>query len=324
MSGPGSMTSQKPQEAGPTALLIAGPTASGKSALAIAAARALNGVVINADASQIYADLRILSARPTAAEEAAVPHRLFGFVPGAERYSVAAWLKAATAEIERARAGGRVPILVGGTGLYFKALLEGLAELPPIPDALRKEAAAIWDVEGAEGVHRRLEALDPEAAARLAPADRTRRVRALEVAMATGKTLKAWQAESAVPGPLHKADIEAVALLPEREALYRRCDERFLAMLEAGALEEVAALLARRLDPALPVMKAVGVRELGAFLGGTTDREGAVAAAQARTRAYAKRQMTWIRGQMAAWPKADPQDSGSLLESIVRKFQNSG
>lgn len=281
--------------------LIAGPTASGKSALALRLAQATGGEIVNADALQLYADLRLLSARPSAEEEAKAPHHLFGVADGADGWSVGRWLRAAMAVLDAIAARGRTAIVVGGTGLYFKALTEGLADIPAIPARARDEAAAVFDQAGEAAVRERLRTADPLAEARIASGDRTRLVRALEVWLATGQALTAWQGDTRPA--LVAGRWRAVALEPDRAALYHRCDARLAAMLAGGALDEVARLAARGLSPNLPVMKAVGVRELAAHLAGNLSLSEALALAQQETRRYAKRQMTWIRNQTPDWPR---------------------
>ncbi|MFC3638469.1 tRNA (adenosine(37)-N6)-dimethylallyltransferase MiaA [Camelimonas fluminis] len=282
------------------AVLIAGPTASGKSALAIDMARRLNGVVINADSMQIYRDLHVLTARPSAADEQAAPHRLYGVVDGAENYSVARWLAAAEQELQRARDLALTPIFVGGTGLYFRALLEGLSDIPPVPPELRAALRAEAELLAGDALHARLAARDPLMAARLEPGDRQRILRALEVVAATGRSLAAFQ-EQRVAGPLAAARTQRLFLAPERATLYARIDARFDQMMREGAVEEVKRLAARGLDPALPVMRAHGVPGLTAWLRGAAAREDAVTRGKADTRHYAKRQFTWFRHQMAGW-----------------------
>jgi tRNA dimethylallyltransferase len=276
-------------------LIVAGPTASGKSALALALAEELRGTVINADSMQVYRDLPILTAQPNAAARARAPHRLYGEIDAAEGFSAGAWRERAVAEIAASRAASRVPILVGGTGLYFRALLDGLAPTPPIPAEARNAARALHVELGPAAFHDRLRALDSEAAARLHPGDTQRLLRAYEVATATGRTLGDWQRGQASARDFSAA---AILLLPPREPLYAACDGRFLNMLALGAAEEVEALLARDLDPSLPAMRALGVRELASWLVGKIDRDAAIAAAQQATRNYAKRQMTWFRHQL--------------------------
>lgn len=284
-----------------TILLIAGPTASGKSALALRAAREIGGEIVNADALQLYADLRALSARPTPAETADVPHHLFGVADGADGWSVGRWVREATPLLADIAARGRTPVVVGGTGLYFKALTEGLAEIPPTPAAVRRSNEDMFDTLGEARFRDLLAQVDPRAEARIAAGDRMRLTRAMEVFEATGRPLTAWQADTA---PALAADSwTAVVIEPPREILYARCDARFDAMLADGALDEVRALLARGLDPNLPVMKAVGVRELAAHLRGETTVQAAAALARQETRRYAKRQLTWLRNQTPDWPR---------------------
>jgi tRNA dimethylallyltransferase len=282
-------------------LLIAGPTASGKSALALRLAERLQGEIVNADALQLYADLSILSARPTAEETAQVPHHLFGVADGADGWSVGRWLDAALPILKDIAARGRRAIVVGGTGLYFRALTKGLADIPAVPAAVRQAAAETYARLGEDAFRQALAARDPAAAARIAPGDRQRLLRAWEVAEATGRALTDWQAGT--QAPLGLGQWRAVVLEPDRETLYARCDARLLAMIEAGALEEVRALVARRLDPLAPVMKAVGVRELAAHLAGELTLPEAVARAQQETRRYAKRQLTWFRNQTPTWAR---------------------
>ena len=276
------------------ALLIAGPTASGKSARALALARERGGVVINADALQVYAGLRILSARPSPEEEAAVPHRLYGHVSAEQPYSVAAWLAEARREIEAAWAAGLLPIVTGGTGLYFRALEKGLAPVPETPEEVRSH----W--RGFTGdLHAELRARDAEMAQRLSPGDRQRVTRALEVVDATGRSLLDWQREGQEQAALEGASVERLFMEVPREELYARADLRFERMIEQGALEEARALMDR--DPMLPVMKAIGLPELVSHLKGEITLEDAVARARTATRHYIKRQLTWWRGQMAHW-----------------------
>lgn len=283
------------------ALIVAGPTASGKSGLALALARRLGGVVINADSMQVYRDLAILTARPGAADLAAAPHRLYGVWDGAERSTAARWRAAAEAELADARAAGRLPILTGGTGLYLHALTEGLAEIPPVPDAALADAIALHRRLGGAAFRERLAERDPALAARLEPGDSQRLVRAWAVAEATGRPLSAWQA-APPSGPPPGWRFRTILLDPPRAELYAACDRRFGVMMAAGAVDEVAALLARDLDPGLPVMKAVGVPELAAYLAGRIARDEAVEQAARATRRYAKRQVTWFRHQLAGAP----------------------
>ena len=282
-------------------LLIAGPTASGKSALALRAARALDGEIVNADALQLYADLRLLSARPSDEEQGGVPHHLFGVADGADGWSVGRWLRATSPVLEDILARGRPPVVVGGTGLYFKALTEGLADVPPTPAAVRQSVAAMYDALGEDRFRALLASADPNAARRIEAGDRTRLSRAMEVLEATGRPLSAWQADTAAA--VEPDAWRAVVILPDRAALYARCDARFDALLAGGALEEVRVLLAKQLDPNLPVMKAVGVRELQRHLAGELTLEAAADLARQETRRYAKRQLTWLRNQTPDWPR---------------------
>ena len=280
--------------------LIAGPTASGKSALAVALADALgNGVVVNADASQVYADLAILSARPTAEEMADVPHRLFGHVDGAEAHNAARWSDEARAEILDAHAAGKVPILTGGTGLYLRTLLFGIAPVPDIDPAVRDAVRAMSVADA----HAALAATDPPAATRLNPADTTRVARALEVVRSTGRPLADWQAAT-TGGIADDIALTPFILLPPRDWLRARCDTRLDDMFDSGAIEETEALLARALNPDLPVMRAIGVPQIADYLLGRIDRSEALERAQAATRQYAMRQFTWFRHQPPPhWPR---------------------
>ena len=291
----------------PRPILIAGPTASGKSELALALAQRLGGTVINADSMQVYRELRILTARPTPEDEARVPHALYGFVSGAEGYSAGRYAADAAKAIGEARAAGWVPIVVGGTGLYFKALLEGLSPIP----AADPEVRAFWRVEAARRPARELHALltvrDPEMAGRLMPTDTQRIVRALEILESTGRSLADWQREPGRP-VLAEPETVRLLLLPERAGHGALIDARFDAMLAAGVLEEVRALLAQGLSSELPIMRAHGVPALARHLQGALSLEGAVAAAKSHTRQYAKRQLTWLRRNMIAWKAVYPQE----------------
>ncbi len=280
----------------PSVLVLVGPTASGKSGLAIRLAQAFDGVIINADSMQVYRELRILTARPDEAALAQAPHRLYGTLSGREACSAGRWRDLAVAEIEAARAAGRLPLLVGGTGLYVRALQEGLAEIPAVPEAVRAAAVALHRELGGAAFQAELARRDPATAARLHANDSQRLVRAWEVFEATGRPLVEWQADAGSGGAPYR--FLNLVLLPPRQELYARCDSRFHAMLEAGALGEVESLLALGIDPALPVMKAVGVAELARHLAGHLSLEEAVATAQRNTRRYAKRQYTWLRTQL--------------------------
>ena len=279
------------------ALIVAGPTCSGKSALALDLAERLGGTVINADSMQIYRELRIVTARPSLAEEARVPHRLYGVRPAASPGSMAWWRQEALRDM--AESPG-MPILCGGTGLYLSALVNGIADIPEPDPAIREEARALLAEQGAAALHARLAEADPITAARLRPSDSQRIARAWEVWRSTGRSLAAWQASAHAPAAW---EFRTIVLDPPREALYARCDARLAAMLDQDMLGEVSALMARNLDPALPLMKAVGFREFAAHLRGETSLAQALAAAQQQTRNYAKRQTTWARGQMADWPR---------------------
>ena len=285
------------------ALLILGPTASGKTALALRLAERLDAEVINADSMQVYRDLRILTARPTREEESACPHHLFGVVDAAVRFSVGEWLRAATPVIDAIRDRGRTPLIVGGTGLYFKALTEGLAAIPdPPPEDTAALRAALAE-EGPEALHARLAEIDPDAARQLEPRDGVRIVRALAVKQATGRSILAWRADAAEPAPLAPGTWAGFALTPPRELLYARIEARFAAMLNEGALQEVEALAARRLDPTLPAMKAHGAPWLMAHLAGAMPLPEAADLSVRDTRRYAKRQMTWITHQAAGFAR---------------------
>lgn len=280
-------------------LLIAGPTASGKSAYAVRLARSQNGVVINADSMQVYAELRLLTARPSEEEEAAAPHRLYGHVSGAEAYSVARWQQEAMAQVEQAHEEGRLPILVGGTGLYFMSLLKGLAEVPEIRSEVREHWRAFTG-----DLHAALAGRDKASAARLHPSDRQRLIRALEVFDSTGHSLLDWQAAAEADAPLKHYGVNKHFISVPREELYARAEMRFDQMLAQGALDEVRGL--PKLEPNAPLMKAIGVPELQANLRGEMNLETAVAAAKTATRNYIKRQLTWWRGQMVDWDQVAP------------------
>jgi tRNA dimethylallyltransferase len=284
-------------------VLIAGPTASGKSALALALAEQRGGTVINADSMQVYRDLRIITARPTPAEEARVPHRLYGHVDAAENYSVGRWLTAVGPALDETRAAGRMPILAGGTGLYFKALTQGLSNITPIPPDIRARVRERMEAEGVAALHAELVRRDP--ATQLKPGDRTRVARALEVLEATGRTLADWHREG-LPPLIDASGAVKVFLAPERDELRRRIDARFDAMLAAGALDEVRVLMARNLDPLLPAMKAHGVPWLMRHLKGEVTLAEAAEGGKNDTRRYIKRQFTWARHQLPDWTWMEP------------------
>lgn len=299
----------------PPVLIIAGPTASGKSVLAVELADIFGGTVINADSMQIYRDLRVLTARPDATAEARAPHRLYGFLDAAERGSAAQWGALALDEIAAATRAGRLPIIVGGTGLYLRALERGLARVPEIPEEIHREAIDLYRLLGRVEFRERLARLDPASAGRLPPGDRQRLVRAYEVVRATGATLKTWQEE---PHPASTYRFSTILLMPPRDWLYAACHARFVRMIEAGALAEVASLAARGLDPDLPAMKALGVPELLHHLSSELSLDDATAAGQRRTRQYAKRQMTWFRHQTVADLRLDELLSENLLRRSRR------
>lgn len=281
--------------------LIAGPTASGKSRLALEMAQATGAVILNADSQQLYADLNVLSARPSAEDMAAAEHRLYGVADAADAWSVGRWTRAVLGEIKTLDSEGRLAILVGGTGLYFLSLTRGLADIPEVQPEIRDAVQTAYDAEGEAAFRRRLAAVDAEAETAIAPGDRQRLVRAFSVHAQTGRPLSAFKADTR---PLIAPDRwTGLVIAPERERLYANCDARVDVMIETGALDEARALMARHLDPGLPAMKAVGVRELAAHLAGEMTRDDAVAAMKQATRNYAKRQLTWFRNQTPDWAR---------------------
>jgi tRNA dimethylallyltransferase len=298
------------------AVLIAGPTASGKSALALTLARKTGGIIINTDSMQVYRDLKVITARPTPDEEALVPHRLYGHVDAGVNFSAGAWVADAAIVLGQARAEKRLPIFVGGSGLYFKALTSGLSAVPPIPTEIREAVRARLERDGVEALHAELECRDPSSAERLKPRDRTRIARALEVVEATGRSLSDWHREG-LPPLLPEGSFSALFLEPERDVLYARIDARFEAMLKAGALEEVAQLAARNLDSLLPAMKAHGVPALISHLAGKLTLEEASEIGRADTRHYAKRQFTWFRHQLPEFEWVKPEAAGEWLEAAA-------
>ena len=299
-------------------MLIAGPTASGKSALALALAEALGGTIINADAMQVYRDLRVVTARPTPEEEARAPHLLYGHEDAAENYSVGRWCVDASAALTAVEQGGRLPILAGGTGLYFKTLTRGLAAIPPIPSQIRSAVRERLKREGIAALYAELSARDDASARRLMPADRARISRALEVVLATGRSITDWHAEG-MKAALDPHAAVKVFLDVDRAQLYRRIDSRFDAMLASGALDEVRALAGRQLDPALPAMKAHGVPWLIRHLNGEIDLPAAVEAAKRDTRRYSKRQATWFRHQLPDWTWIAPETAlGEIRRALGR------
>ena len=301
----------------PRLALIAGPTASGKSALALALAERHRGTVINADSAQVYRDLRVLSARPSVEEEARAPHRLFGYIDGAESCSAARWAADAKGAIAEAHAADRLPILVGGTGLYLRTLLDGIAPVPEIDPAIRADVRALPVAEA----HRELQALDPAAAARLNASDTTRIARALEVVRSTGRPLADWQAER-VGGVAGEVTLLPMILLPDRDWLVDRCDRRLAMMFDDGAIEEVARLLTRPDIPAdAPIRRAIGVPEIAAMLSGAIDRDTALDRARLATRQYAKRQHTWFRNQPPDdWPRLTETETIIIANEFETRF----
>jgi tRNA dimethylallyltransferase len=293
------------------AVLIAGPTASGKSALALA--EATGGMIVNADSMQVYRDLRVLTARPTREEEAVVPHRLYGHIDAAVNFSAGAWVADAAKALAEACAQNRLPIFVGGSGLYFKALTRGLSAVPPIPPNVREGVRTRLARDGVEALHAMLMQRDPASAERLKPRDRIRIARALEVVEATGRSLADWHRDG-LPPLLPPGTFSALFLSPERDELYARIDARFGAMLQAGALDEVAALASRKLDPLLPAMKAHGVPALIRHIAGEITLEEAAAIGRADTRHYAKRQFTWFRHQLPEFAWVVPEQARAWLE----------
>ncbi|WP_313527323.1 tRNA (adenosine(37)-N6)-dimethylallyltransferase MiaA [Shinella sp.] len=288
------------------AILITGPTASGKSALAVRLAAEHDGVVINADSMQVYDTLNVLTARPQPEDMGGIEHRLYGHVPAGAAYSTGDWLREAGALVTELRARDRLPVFVGGTGLYFRALTGGLSDMPTIPDDIRERVRARLAAEGAEALHRDLIKRDPQTAARLRPSDGQRILRALEVVEATGKSISAFQSASG-PTMIDPERAEKIVVLPDRAVLAARINRRFGLMLKAGAVDEVKALLAQNLSPAMPVMKAIGVPQIAAMLAGEMREAEVIERGAAATRQYAKRQMTWFRNQLdESWRRIDP------------------
>ena len=292
------------------AVLIAGPTASGKSAAALALAEKIGGAIINADSMQVYAEAPVLTAQPDAAAQGRVPHLMYGHIPARDAYSVGRWAQDAQAALAQVQSLGKVPIFVGGTGMYFMALEEGLATIPPVPEDVREGARALLDEIGVAALHARLAARDPHTAAGLRPTDPQRTLRAWEVIEATGRPLVEWQREPAQP-ILRDAKLARILLDPPRETLRAAIAQRFETMVEEG-LEEARAL--EGLDPALPAAKLLGLRSLQAFARGEVSREAAIAEAVTATRQFAKRQMTWFRGRMPHYLRFDPATSNIIAE----------
>ncbi len=304
------------------ALIIAGPTASGKSGLALAIAREFGGTIINADSMQVYEELRILTARPSNEDEALVPHRLYGFQSASDTCSAAQWSELAAAEMHSLWAEGRLPVLAGGTGFYFRTMTEGLNDIPAVPASVRQEVEAMRDDLGPEAFHAKLAEVDAGTAERLPPGDRQRMIRAMEVFMATGRSLTDWH-EGAPRPVVPDARFLSVLLDPPRETLNAATDARFDAMLAAGAVEEAAALKALRLDLDLPAMKSLGLGELIAHLDGDMSLDAAVRGAKQATRRFAKRQQTWFRNQFDPNIRVSAQYSESLCDKIfsnIREF----
>lgn len=304
-------------------ILLAGPTASGKSALAIAIAKEFDGVVINADSMQVYSGLQVITARPSAEEEAACPHRLYGVLAPDDYCSAARWRDMALAEIAACHAAGKLPIICGGTGLYFEILTKGIAQIPPISDAVRGELRELHRAQGNQVIYDRLAMRDPEMAAKLNLGDSQRLLRALEVVEETGVPLSEWQRKSS-EGPVLEGPRLWLALSPDRNWLYERCERRLDWMVDDGAaIVEIETLQQLKLDPALPVMKALGVPEISAYLGGEIDLETAKDRVKLYTRRYAKRQMTWVRNKMGEAKTSSAQDLESLQEEFfpfIRHF----
>ena len=293
------------------AILIAGPTASGKSALALRLAQEAGGSIINADSMQVYRELRVLTARPSVEDEARVPHLLYGHVPAAEAYSAGRYAREAAAAIAEVRRAGRRPVIVGGTGLYFRALLQGLSPIPEVPADVRAHWRTQAQRLAPEALHAILATRDPEMAARLRPTDPQRVTRALEVLEGTGRSLAYWQHQPGEP-VLAEHDTIRLVVMPERDELSRRCDARFAQMMEQGAMDEVGILARLNLEPGLPAMRALGVAPLLQLLAGELTKQAAIETASAETRQYAKRQLTWLRSNMRSWRSLNTQEMESI------------
>ncbi|MBT5049502.1 MAG: tRNA (adenosine(37)-N6)-dimethylallyltransferase MiaA [Rhodospirillaceae bacterium] len=309
-----------PPEALSPVIVVAGPTASGKSALAADMADAFSGVVINADSMQVYRGLEVLSAAPDADQRSRVPHVLYGILDPAMPCSAGDWRSLAIAEIEKAREAQKLPIIVGGTGLYLRTLISGIARMPPVPPPIRERVRARLAMTGSEALHGELAQFDPDMAATLAPGDSQRIARALEIFEATGRTLTDWQRGDGKPDDPHRYDFFTILLAPPRDVLYPACDARFLQMLDQGALQEVERLAERKLDPALPAMKALGVPHLLRHLSGEIPRDEACRLAQQATRRYVKRQTTWFAHQIIANYTLESQYSDSNSNDIFAKI----
>lgn len=303
-------------------IVVGGPTASGKSALAMDIALEFNGVIINADSMQVYDELRILTARPSEEDEKRVEHRLYGVMPPSEACSVGHWRELAVREVNDVLQSGRLPVVTGGTGMYIRALMQGLASIPPVPPEVRETVQELYQSQGGEAALAALAEVDPETAARLEPGDKQRVIRALEVQRATGEPLSHWLSEGN-QGMLDHVAFQAIVLQPPRDMLYAHIDARFHQMIDEGALEEVSRVRDLGLDPDLPAMKAVGLRELGRYQDGDTTLEEAIASAQQASRNYAKRQLTWLRNQIPEAESYFAQYSESLraeIFSFIRQF----
>lgn len=307
-------------------ILIAGPTASGKSAFSLMLADALNGMVINADSMQVYKDLRVLTARPSIEEEAQAPHKLYGYLDAEQVCSAADWVKVAIVEIRKAQAEGKVPIVVGGTGMYFKFLVDGVANIPAVDADIRRAVRMECEDKGSECLHGQLQDCDPSSFERLHPSDSQRICRAIEVFRSTGKSLSQWQ-QNNEPGPLwqddQNGDVYKYVLSIDRESLYDRCNRRFDLMLEQGMMDEVKALKARNLDSTLPCMKSLGYPDLSRYLDSIETLEKAIENSKMQTRRFAKRQLTWFRNQFKHWDFINTQQLESqtaiLLKDINKK-----
>ncbi len=299
-------------EIGQDAILITGPTASGKSALAIDMARRHNGVVINADSMQVYDTLHVLTARPFERDMEGIPHHLYGHVPASQHYSTGEWFRDAVEVLEAVRRGGRIPVFVGGTGLYFKALTGGLSDMPAVPADIREDVRRRLQQDGAEALHAVLSQKDPETAQTLRPGDGQRIARALEIFAATGQSIRVFQARQG-PVAIDPDQALKIVVLPDRALLRQRIDRRFAGMLDGGAVDEVKMLLSLNLKPEMPAMKAIGVPQIAAMLAGTMSKDEVIETASAATRQYAKRQMTWFRNQLDdSWLRWDPESGDSL------------
>lgn len=303
------------------AILIHGPTASGKTELAINVAKRLDAEVLNADSMQVYSDLRIISARPTQEEMDGVPHHLFGHVDSARRYSTGEWLEDARKKLRDIEKRGKVAVIVGGTGLYFLALIQGLSDIPPVPEDVRADVRAISDAEGADGLRARLAPIDPEVAQRIGSGDKQRLARAYEVYLATGKPLSHFQTTRQRP-VLGPDEWMGIALTPPRARLYQKIDRRFEGMLMQGAMEEARTLMQRDLDPELPAMKAHGIPALISFARGELSAELAAESAKRESRRYAKRQFTWIGRQFPFWTRIPSEELSDRLRVIFALYRD--